>query len=161
MKSTQVDLNQDVEQQARKCVQMTNLAKNLAELIKKQTEEKVVNFGEVFVYNEVYLCKVPSGEYINNTGRSVTTINGFKNEKVKKAECFAHFTYQKSNKELLVVPIHGIGYKLCNPEIATTVLRENDEFPFCADNLSQYTIDAFKAEHDCNEFCTALRLKKL
>ncbi len=80
---------------------------------------------------------------------------------VKKAECFVNFTHEKSEHELMVVDIQGIEYQLCDPEVATTTLRKNGEFLFCAGNLSEYAITNFKEQHECNEYCAAVGHGKL
>ena len=46
-------------------------------------------------------------------------------------------------------------------EIATTTLQENDEYLFCAGNLSILAINNFSEEHKCNKFCEGLDLKPL
>ena len=60
---------------------------------------------------------------------------------IQKAECFMHFSYDVCNKELMVVDLQGVGYELCDPEIASTVLLEDSELSFCAGNLSQSAIE--------------------
>ncbi len=51
-------------------------------------------------------------KYINNDGEIVVTGN----EVAYKAEAFAHFTYVKSEKALMVLDIQGTGYSLYDPE---------------------------------------------
>ena len=62
----------------------------------------------------------------------------------EKAETFAHYTYEKSNNKLMITDLQGVGYHLCDPEIKTqTIVEENSdkskmivEYLFCAGNLS-------------------------
>ncbi len=61
----------------------------------------------------------------------------------------------------MVVDIQGCGFELLDPEIATTTLQENDEYLFCASNLSTLYINNFTEEHKCNKYCEGLGLKPL
>ena len=48
----------------------------------------------------------------------------------QKAECLVHYTYERSDKNLMLLDIQGCGYLLCDPEIASkrTVLMVNIYF---------------------------------
>ena len=68
-----------------------------------------------------------------------------------KAETFSHYTYKKSNTQLMVLDIQGVGYTLCDPEIAsTTHTNEANNFYFCSGNLSTKAIKTFFAQHKKN-----------
>ena len=166
------------EEHARKQVQMHNLAKSIA----KQMARKLANkSGEMFSYNTAFLGKMhceadgsleivtiekfidgsPFVKYMNNTGdidRELPTAA------VEKAEALAHFSYVISKQKFLLVDIQGIGFQLCDPEIASADLmtKEDDEdkLNFCIGNLSTKAIDNFFGQHKCNQYCNTLALKK-
>lgn len=81
-------------------------------------------------------------------------------ERLQKAECLVHYTYQSSSKKLMLLDIQGMDYKLFDPEIATTQVMDEDnhEVFFCCGNCSTVGIDAFLACHKCNKFCTMMGL---
>jgi hypothetical protein len=78
-----------------------------------------------------------------------------------KAECLAHFSFEKSNRKLMFVDIQGCGVKLYDPEIASSELVEDGEVLFCAGNLSNTAIDNFVFHHVCNRFCKLVQLHDL
>lgn len=81
---------------------------------------------------------------------------------LQKAECLTHFSFEKSNKELLLVDIQGCGHRLFDPEIAlSTLFGEENEILFTAGNLSTEAITNFTKSHKCNTFCRLLGLTKL
>ena len=86
-------------------------------------------------------------------------------EVYEKAQCLVHYSYQISEKKLMLLDIQGSFFKLYNPEIATTDLLVNDasldskEVNFCAGNLSCIAIDDFKSKHSCNKYCDVMSLK--
>ena len=61
----------------------------------------------------------------------------------------------------MVVDIQGCNYQLMDPEIATTTLKEDDEYLFCAGNLASFAIENFTRNHKCNGFCKGLNLPEL
>ena len=76
-----------------------------------------------------------------------------------KAEMFSHYTYAKSQSQLMVLDVQGAGYSLCDPEIASSQLVDDEEnILFCNGNLSSQAIDTFDAQHVCNKFCKLLLL---
>ena len=79
----------------------------------------------------------------------------------QKAECLAHFSYEKSSHKLMVLDIQGISHKVYDPDIASSELVDNEEFLFCTGNLSQTAIDGFITSHDCNIYCKSLGLPEL
>ena len=46
---------------------------------------------------------------------------------IEKAECLVHYSYDSSNRKLMIIDIQGSNYHLYDPEIAT-------EEPMCADS---------------------------
>ena len=87
----------------------------------------------------------------------------------EKAETFVHYTYEKSNNRLMITDLQGVGYQLCDPEIATLTIKgeKSDktkmlvEYLFCAGNLSTTAFENFEREHICNKYCTKLELTQL
>lgn len=45
-----------------------------------------------------------------------------------KAECLAHYSFERSNKEVMVVDIQGCDYLLFDPEVASKELKSDEEF---------------------------------
>ena len=81
-------------------------------------------------------------KYINND--SHTCEKG--SEVADKAEAFSHYTYVKSEKQLMVLDIQGT--KLFD-DAQKTVL-------FCFGNLSTEAIEQFLKEHRCKSYCSLL-----
>lgn len=79
----------------------------------------------------------------------------------EKCESLAHFSYEQSHKEFIVLDMQGTGYKLYDPEIATKNLLDGDELLFSTGSLSTMSINNFFDNHVCNDFCDILGLKKL
>ena len=78
---------------------------------------------------------------------------------LKKVEAFVHYTCKKSEGNLMVLDIQGIGNVLCDPEIATEDIVDNDdEFLFCFGNLGTNAIRAFLSAHEFNAYCEAISL---
>ena len=137
-------LKQSPEIQSRKVVQMNSLARNLAARFSDRCATVIENFSKI-VYNKVFFGKIDENEfvtvekfipgtfqkYINNDG---TIVNGVETsaDGLKKVEAFVHYTYKKSEGNLMVLDIQGIGNVLCDPEIATEdIVDIDDEFLFC------------------------------
>ena len=60
----------------------------------------------------------------------------------------------------MLLDIQGMGYRLIDPEIATTEVMDQDtnEVFFCCGNCSTVGIDTFLAGHKCKKFCTMMGL---
>ena len=101
------------------------------------------------MYQEIYFGKViDDGEFVtikefipesfvkffNNTGIPCEDNENTKNG--MKAEYLAHFSFEKSNRKLMLVDIQGCGIKLYDLEIASSELVQDGEVLFCAGNLS-------------------------
>lgn len=136
---------------------MHMLAKNLAELLKKKLKEdgKLEDYGQTLQFKKIYLAQPGNiiveefveGEFVkflNNTG----AVCGNDSELRQKAESLTHFSYEKSNKQLMIVDIQGCGYDLYDPEMASKEVG----------NLTQTAIDTFVAAHSCNKYCELLGL---
>ena len=92
---------------------------------------------------------------------TTSEVCGDKNDEFcQKAECLSHFSFEKSDKKLMIVDIQGSGANLYDPEIATMELLADGKI-FCAGNLSKTAIDAFSLQHVCNKYCKILELAPL
>ncbi len=78
----------------------------------------------------------------------------------QKAECLAHYSYEKTSKQLMLLDLQGSNYTLFYPEIASANLISNEEFLFGAGNLAFQAIEEFAKNHHCNKFCTAVGLQQ-
>ena len=158
-----------LDNHTRKSVQMHSLARYYAMHLEKETLS-LLDYGKTFEYSEVYLGKneddlvtlepYMEGEfmkYINNDGH----ICEKDSEVADKAETFSHFTYVKSEKELMVLDIQGTGYSLYDPEVASSKLFDDERMVlFCYGNLSTEAIDQFLKEHKCNKYCRLVGIDK-
>ena len=167
------DTNQTIEQHTRKVVQMHMLARNFASKLEQHVENEDIKemFGQTLKFKKVYLGKMQDNKwvtveefikgtftkYLNNTG----ILCGAPSPIRDKCECLAHFSYQHSNSELLIVDMQGSDYCLFDPEIALKNLQDGDEMLFSTGNLSTMAINNFLENHHCNEFCNLLGLNKL
>ena len=80
----------------------------------------------------------------------------------EKAECLTHFSYEKSDKKIMLVDLQGSGCKLFDPEIESKeLLDEENKFLYCTGNLSELAISNFIAAHTCNTFCRLVGLMPL
>ncbi|XP_028419153.1 alpha-protein kinase 1-like [Dendronephthya gigantea] len=161
-----------VELHTRKSVQLNALARNFAQSM--ASEVQASEFGETFVYGKVYYSSL-NGEpvtlethlagvfekFVNNTGELCVEYADA-NELSLKAETFVHYTFQKSNQQLIVTDIQGVNFSLCDPEIATAELEDPEDkaIRFCSGNLSDAAIKTFFQCHKCNRYCEMLKLSK-
>ena len=178
IKTIEDTLKMSVQAHTRKQVQMHSVARNITQRFSSKTPAE---FGQAFSYGKVYystLENVPitveayiPGEfvkYINNDGECLDSAGEDLDELFLKAQCLSHFSYEYSNKELMILDIQGSGYSLYDPEISTTRLDGGskssnvyDETYFCAGNLSHLGINEFKEQHRCNGFCEMMDLNVL
>ncbi|XP_077869811.1 transient receptor potential cation channel subfamily M member 6-like [Saccoglossus kowalevskii] len=173
LKSIQ-DTHQTVEQHTKKVVQMHALATNFANQLEYDLKKKeaLLLYGATLAYSQIFLGKMETDEYVtveeyidgdfvkytNNDG----TISQIKSEICQKSESLAHFSYEKSDKKLMVVDIQGSGYNLCDPEIASrNLLNDDNEFMFTTGNLTETAITNFVENHICNNYCQLLKLPEL
>ena len=78
---------------------------------------------------------------------------------LKKVEAFIHYTYKKSEGNLMVLDIQGIENVLCDLEVATEdIIDIENEFLFCLGNLSTNAIQVFLGDHECNAYCEAVNV---
>ena len=149
-----VQLFGSIEVHTRKSVQLNALARNFAQSM--DAEAPVLEFGETFTYNKVFFSSMGNQFVTIETfidGPFVKLINngGFIcseeiSELSMKAEAFSHYTYKTSNIQLMVLDIQGVGYTLCDPEIAsTTHTDEANNFYFCTGSWSTKAIETFFA----------------
>ena len=163
-------MGQTIEGQTRKAVQMHSLAQNFAlQLKEKIRKEKLKEFGATFEYKNVYMGKVDGGEcvsmeeyidgdfikYLNNNGDLCEESDVM----VEKAECYAHFTYEKSEGKLIVLDLQGSKYTLYDPEISSSELLGGDgKMQFCNGNLAANAMENLFSNHNCNFYCKLLKL---
>ena len=162
--------NITLAEHTRKQVQMNAVARSIAMSFRKKAPE---NFGECFHYKKVFFSRIEDTpvtieeyipgtftKYLNNNGLVIEAISEDHKIIVAKAECFVHYSFEATKDQIMVLDIQGVRYNLCDPEIASTVLLEDEgELSFCAGNLSTHAIDTFFTYHKCNEFCKMMNWK--
>ena len=161
--------NQTVMEHTKKVVQMHMLAKNFAEQLAKKLKEngKLVEYGQTFKYRKIFMAQPGNivveqfveGEFVkflNNTG----AVCGEDSELRQKAETLTHFSYEKSDKQLMIVDVQGCGYDLYDPEIASREIMsdQSEQLMFAVGNLTTRAIDTFVVAHSCNKYCKLLAL---
>ena len=149
------------------------LAGNFAEQIRTQVANQCPNeFGVTFSYNKVYMGKIVSSseyvtieEYIDGNFRKYVNNDGFICERGHnielslKAECLVHSSFHKSDGKIMLLNIQGAGTTLCDPEIASReLLSEDQQYLYCAGNMSMMGIENFKKSQKYNKYCKALSL---
>lgn len=159
----------------KKAVQMHMLAANLASQFKKHLpKDNGIAFGKTFSYQSAKFGKMVSNKqcvvienfipgefykYVNNDGLPCHNNNDC--VLLQKAECLAHYSYAKSNGELMLLDIQGSSYALYDPEIATESPSDESGLKFCMGNLSMLAISNFKKNHECNHYCELAGLDKI
>ena len=132
--------NQSVEHHTKKVVQMHYLARNFAARLQEELEQSnsIHQFGPTLQYNKVFLGTIDSEyvtveeyapgtfiKYINNTanicGDPASSI-------CQKAECLTHYSYARSDAELMVVDIQGCNYTMFDPEIVSKEIQKDEEY---------------------------------
>ena len=158
------------------------LARNFASQLEQKIAQEDMSdmFGKCLAYKKMCYGEISVGEgktryvtveeFVDGHFRKCTNDNGDKcfddaDAIGQKAECLAHFSYEKSERKLLLVDIQGCGYCLFDPEIASADLYSADgddrQILYCAGNLSTRAIDKFVATHKCNALCGVLGLEDL
>ena len=115
------------------------LAKNFANQLSKMVKELTCKaFSEMLKYKNIHVVKMEDDEwvtleqyikgdftkYINNNRKVCASAD---NIVCLKAQCLSHFSYLKSNFQLMILDIHGSGHSLFGPETDNRLM-------FCAGN---------------------------
>ena len=126
-------------------------------------------YGKTLIYHKIYMGRSSEEEwvtieeyidgeftkYVNNTGIPCDEDS----DVWKKCESLAHFSYERSGENLVVVDMQGSVQSLFDPKIASMELLGNEEVLFSSGNLSLTAINTFIEHHTkCNFYCTLLRL---
>uniref|UniRef100_A0A8C8D6A6 non-specific serine/threonine protein kinase n=1 Tax=Oncorhynchus tshawytscha TaxID=74940 RepID=A0A8C8D6A6_ONCTS len=129
-------------------------------------------FGEVPEIIPIYLVHRPSndipyatleeelmGEFVKYSVRDGKEINLKRNDSEAGQKCctFQHWVYHKTEGNLLVTDMQGVGMRLTDVGIATCKKGYKGFKGNCATSF----IDQFKALHLCNKYCEILGLKSL
>ena len=121
IKCIKEELNQTVENQAKKGIQMHYLAKSFAEQMQGRVEDVCKKeYGNTFFYGKVLMGKDENVEvvtveefvpgefvkYINNNGVVSESIS----TKSFKARSLVHFAFEKSEGKIMLLDLQGSGY---------------------------------------------------
>ena len=159
-------VNETEDTHTRKNVQMHMVAHHLAECMFRDAPSE---FGDHFWYDKVYYSELDGKpmsveKYVDKPFKKFVNNNGdFAKEdkcaEMLKSQAFMHYTYNKTKTELMVTDIHGFGYQLTDPEIATSEIKDKDDkWNFCSGNCASLAITNFFENHLCNQFCKLMKL---
>ena len=117
--------------------------------------------GKLESDDNVTVEELLEGSFANNNNGHIC---GDTNPVCNKAECLAHYSFKRSNKEVMVVVIQGCDHFLFDPEVASKEVKSSEEFFFCTGNLSISTINNFIESHSTNAtqwYCELLQVSEL
>uniref|UniRef100_A0A8C5ERH5 Alpha-type protein kinase domain-containing protein n=1 Tax=Gouania willdenowi TaxID=441366 RepID=A0A8C5ERH5_GOUWI len=136
------------------------------------TTHSVEAFGDVPEIIPIYLIHRPSndipyatleeeliGDFVKYSVKDGKEINLLRRDSEAGQKCcaFQHWVYQKTEGNLLVTDMQGVGMRLTDVGIATCRKGYKGFKGNCATSF----IDQFKALHQCNIYCELLELKSL
>ncbi|XP_029300870.1 alpha-protein kinase 2 isoform X2 [Cottoperca gobio] len=134
--------------------------------------QSVEAFGEIPEIIPIYLVHRPSndipyatleqeliGDFVKYSVKDGKEINLMRRESEAGQKCcaFQHWVYHKTEGNLLVTDMQGVGMRLTDVGIATCKKGYKGFKGNCATSF----IDQFKALHQCNTYCEILGLKSL
>uniref|UniRef100_A0A8C1R0A1 non-specific serine/threonine protein kinase n=1 Tax=Cyprinus carpio TaxID=7962 RepID=A0A8C1R0A1_CYPCA len=94
-------------------------------------------------------------KYNNNTGEEISPSSGLE----EAILAFSHWTYEYTNRELLVLDLQGVGAELTDPSmIRVDDKSSSGEMAFGPANLGDDAIQSFVIKHTCNSCCKKLGL---
>ncbi|KAL4617334.1 alpha-protein kinase 2 [Arapaima gigas] len=129
-------------------------------------------FGDVPEIIPIYLVHRPTndipyatleeelvGDFVKYSVKDGKEINLMRRDSEAGQKCcaFQHWVYDKTDGNLLITDMQGVGMKLTDVGIATGKKGYKGFKGNCATSF----IDQFKALHQCNKFCEILGLKSL
>ncbi|XP_028273780.1 alpha-protein kinase 2 isoform X2 [Parambassis ranga] len=134
--------------------------------------QSVEAFGDVPEIIPIYLVHRPSndipyatleeeliGDFVKYSVKDGKELNLMRRDSEAGQKCcsFQHWVYHKTEGNLLVTDMQGVGMKLTDVGIATCKKGYKGFKGNCATSF----IDQFKALHQCNQYCEILGLKSL
>uniref|UniRef100_A0A672R5B9 non-specific serine/threonine protein kinase n=1 Tax=Sinocyclocheilus grahami TaxID=75366 RepID=A0A672R5B9_SINGR len=94
-------------------------------------------------------------KYNNNTGEEISPSSGLEEAML----AFSHWTFEYTNRELLVLDLQGVGADLTDPSlIRVDDKSSSEEMAFGPANLGDDAIQSFVIKHTCNSCCKKLGL---
>lgn len=96
-------------------------------------------------------------KYNNNTGEEISPSTGLE----EAILAFSHWTYEYTNRELLVLDLQGVGADLTDPSLIRVDDKSSGEMAFGPANLGDDAIQSFVLKHTCNSCCKKLGLSDL
>ncbi|XP_067261943.1 transient receptor potential cation channel subfamily M member 6 isoform X2 [Chanodichthys erythropterus] len=97
-------------------------------------------------------------KYNNNTGEEISPSSGLE----EAILAFSHWTYEYTNKELLVLDLQGVGADLTDPSLIRVDDKSSSgEMAFGPANLGDDAIQSFVLKHTCNSCCKKLGLSDM
>ncbi|NXW55688.1 ALPK2 kinase, partial [Eurystomus gularis] len=148
-----------------------NTAREYAKIYAAEAEP-LEGFGEVPEIIPIFLVHRPAnnipyatveeelvGEFVKYSVRDGKEINFLRRDSEAGQKCctFQHWVYEKTNGNLLVTDLQGVGMKLTDVGIAT----QAKGYKGFKGNCSISFIEQFRALHQCNKYCEMLGLKSL
>ncbi|KAH3766122.1 eukaryotic elongation factor-2 kinase [Pelomyxa schiedti] len=143
-------------------VEIQMYSKQFAELFNKYNPPKKVDFVQAYLLELVErkhspLCGVE--KYILGEYRKHNNNFGYVSEEERNTpQAFSHFTYEASDRKLLICDIQGVGDLYTDPQMHTDDNEQLSNRLMSKGNLGTRGLEKFKEVHQCNAICTYLRL---
>ncbi|XP_026996995.2 transient receptor potential cation channel subfamily M member 6 isoform X1 [Tachysurus fulvidraco] len=97
-------------------------------------------------------------KYNNNTGEEITPSCGLE----EMVLAFSHWTYEYTERELLVLDLQGVGAELTEPSVIRAIDNSSSrDLMFGTTSLDEDAVRSFVHNHTCNSCCRKLGLTDL
>ncbi|XP_058231170.1 transient receptor potential cation channel subfamily M member 6 isoform X2 [Hemibagrus wyckioides] len=97
-------------------------------------------------------------KYNSTTGEEITPSCGLE----ETVLAFSHWTYEYTDRELLVLDLQGVGVELTEPSVIRAVVKSSSrDLAFGATSLCDDAVWSFVLNHTCNSSCRKLGLTDL
>ncbi|XP_069601446.1 alpha-protein kinase 2 [Ranitomeya imitator] len=148
-----------------------NTAREYAKIYAAEAEQ-LEEFGKVPEIIPIFLIHRPAnnipyatveeeliGDFVKYSIKDGKEINVLRKDSEAGQKCctFQHWVYERTNGNLLITDMQGVGMKLTDVGIATM----GKGYKGFKGNCAVSFIDQFKALHQCNKFCEILGLQSL
>lgn len=140
-------------------IEMQLIAAEWANKFNAEDPPKKIEYADAFLvlfHSNGRLIAGCAEEYMSGKFVKYNNNHDYADIRRNTPQAFSHYTWDRSNKKLLICDIQGVCDKYTDPQILTP-----DKRKFGIANIGMKGINAFINNHRCNTICRSLSLKPM